>query len=92
MNKNELLAAVAKDTGITKKDIEAVLKSLTATIHAELQKPDGKVQIPDLGSFKSSERAARTVRNPRTGESIESPACKVVKFTAAKAFKDAVNR
>ena len=90
MNKSELVAAIAKDTGVTKKDIEAVIKGLTATIHKELHK-GGKVQIPELGSFKISERAARTVRNPRTGESMKSPACKVAKFTAAKAFKEAVN-
>lgn len=90
MNKSELVAAVAKDTGVTKKDIEAVIKGLTATIHKELHK-GGKVQIPELGSFKVSERAARTVRNPRTGETMKSPACKVAKFTAAKAFKEAVN-
>ena len=90
MNKSELIAAIAKDTGVTKKDIEAVIKSLTTTIHTELRN-GGKVQLPELGSFKASERAARTVRNPRTGESMESPACKVAKFTAAKAFKDAVN-
>lgn len=90
MNKSELVAAVAKDTGVTKKDIEAVIKGLTVTIHKELHK-GGKVQIPELGSFKISERAARTVRNPRTGESMKSPACKVAKFTAAKAFKEAVN-
>ena len=90
MNKSELVAAIAKDTGVTKKDIEAVLKGLTSAIHTELQN-GGKVQIPELGSFKVSERAARTVRNPRTGESMKSPACKVAKFTAAKAFKEAVN-
>ena len=91
MNKSELVTAIAENTGVTKKDIEAVLKGLTTVIHAELNN-GGKVQIPDLGSFKISERAARTVRNPRTGESMESPACKVAKFTAAKAFKDAVNK
>lgn len=91
MNKTELIAAIAKDTGVTKKDIEAVIKSLTTAIHTELRE-GGKVQLPELGSFKVTERAARTVRNPRTGESMESPACKVAKFTAAKAFKDAVNK
>ena len=80
MNKSELVAAIAKDTGVTKKDIEAVLKSLTTAIHTELN-AGGKVQIPELGSFKVSERAARTVRNPRTGESMESPACKVANET-----------
>lgn len=90
MNKSELVIAIAKETGIARRDVDKVLKAFTATVHAELKK-GGKVQIPDLGSFKSVERAARTVRNPRTGETMESPACKVAKFTAAKSLKDDVN-
>lgn len=89
MNKSELVAAIANETGVTKKDIELVIRSLTNTVTAEL-KNGGKVQIPDLGSFKATKREARTVRNPRTGESMQSPACTVAKFTAAKALKDAV--
>ena len=89
MNKGELVAAIATETGVTKKDIELVLKSLTSTITNEI-KQGGKVQIPDLGSFKAVQREARTVRNPRTRETMESPACTVAKFTAAKALKDAV--
>ncbi|MBR2531550.1 MAG: HU family DNA-binding protein, partial [Lachnospiraceae bacterium] len=54
-------------------------------------KDGGKVQIPELGSFKAAERAAREVRNPRTGKKMKSPACKVAKFTAAKALKEAIN-
>ncbi len=89
MNKGELVAAIANETGITKKDVEQVIKALTCTITAEL-KEGGKVQIPELGSFKTAERAAREVRNPRTGKKMKSPACKVAKFTAAKALKEAV--
>ena len=89
MNKSELVAAIANETGVTKKDIELVIRSLTNTVTAEL-KNGGKVQIPDLGSFKAAKREARTVRNPRTGESMQSPACTVAKFTAAKALMDAV--
>ena len=55
MNKGELVAAIAKETEVTKKDVEKVLKALTQTIHAEL-KEGGKVQIPELGSFKTAER------------------------------------
>ncbi len=91
MNKGELIAAIAKETGVTKKDAEAVLKALTTTIHEEL-KAGGKVQLPELGSFKVTERAERTVRNPQTGATMTSPACKAVKFTTAKALKDAVNK
>ncbi len=89
MNKSELVAAIANETGVTKKDIDLVIKSLTNTITTEI-KNGGKVQIPDLGSFKAAKRDARTVRNPRTGETMQSPACTVAKFTAAKALKEAV--
>ena len=91
MNKSELVSAIAKETGVSKKDIEAVIKALTGTVHAEL-KAGGKVQLPELGSFKVTERGERTVRNPQTGASMISPACKAVKFTTAKALKDAVNK
>ena len=90
MNKGELVTAIAQDTGVTKKDIEKVIKALTASVHEELI-AGGKVQIPELGSFKAAERAAREVRNPRTGKKMKSPACKVAKFTAAKALKEAIN-
>ena len=53
MNKSELVAAIANETGVTKKDIELVIRSLTNTVTAEL-KNGGKVQIPDLGSFQGS--------------------------------------
>ena len=92
MNKSEFVAAIAKESGVSKKDIEKVIKAATATIHKELKSKDGKVQIPELGSFKAATRKARMVRNPRTGEQIKSPACKVAKFTAAKALKDAINK
>ena len=90
MNKGELVTAIAQDTGVTKKDIEKVIKSLTGAIQTEL-KAGGKVQIPELGSFKVAERAAREVRNPRTGKKMKSKACKVAKFAAAKALKEIIN-
>ena len=89
MNKNELVSAIAAKSEVSKKDIEKVIKALTATIQEEV-KAGGKVQLPDLGSFKCNERKERTVRNPRTGEKMVSPACKVAKFTPAKAFKECV--
>lgn len=91
MNKTELVAAIAKETEVTKKDIEKVLKAFTLTVQKELKKKDGKVQIPELGSFKATKRNARTVRNPRTGEKMQSKACNVAKFAPAKALKDAIN-
>ncbi len=90
MNKNELVSAIAEDCGVAKKDVEKVIKSMTAAIHKELGQ-GGKIQIPDLGAFKCTDRKERTVRNPKTGESMISPACKVAKFTPAKALKESVN-
>ena len=90
MNKKELLAAVAAEANVSQNVAGAVIKALSATIVAEVKKEDGKVVIPEIGFFKAQERSARTVRNPRTGETIESKACRVPKFTAAKAFKEAV--
>lgn len=89
MNKTELVNAIAEVSGVSKKDIDKVVKGLTAAIRDEL-KAGGKVQIPELGTFKATERKARTVRNPRTGETMKSPACKVAKFSPAKALKDYV--
>ncbi|MDO4437994.1 MAG: HU family DNA-binding protein [Eubacteriales bacterium] len=91
MNKNELVSAVAEQSGVSKKDVEKVIKAMTSAIHEELAN-GGKVQIPDLGAFKCNDRKERTVRNPKTGETMVSPACKVAKFTAAKALKECVNK
>ncbi len=91
MNKAELVSAVAGAAELTKKDTEKALKALTAAITAELSKKGGKVALPELGSFKVVERKARKVRNPRTGETMTSPACKVAKFTPAKALKENIN-
>ena len=90
MNKAELISAIAAEAGVTKKDVDKVLKALTVAVIAEIQKKDGKIQLPEIGTFKVAERKARKVRNPRTGETMMSKACKVPKFTAAKAFKEAV--
>lgn len=92
MNKAELVAALAKETGFTKKDAEKALKGMTAVIKTELKKKEGKVQLAEVGTIKAVKRAARKVRNPRTGETMTSPACKVAKFVAAKALKDAINK
>lgn len=91
MNKNELVSAVAEKSEVTKKDVDKVLKALVAVMSEDLAE-GGRIQLPDLGSFKCNERNARTVRNPRTGEQMTSPACKVVKFTPAKALKESVNK
>lgn len=89
MNKTELVAAVAEQTGLTKKQAEEAVKAFTAAITAELVE-GGKVQLVGFGSFETKERNARVGRNPRTKEEIEIPASRVPAFKAGKALKDAV--
>jgi DNA-binding protein HU-beta len=90
VNKNDLVDAVAERTGLAKSDaaraVEAVLGAVTET----LQKGD-QVALSGFGTFVVKARAARTGRNPRTGESIAIPASRVPAFKAGKALKDALN-
>ena len=90
MNKTELIAAVADQAGISKKDAEKALKAFTDVVAEELKK-DGKVQLVGFGTFEVSERPARTGRNPQTKQTITIPASKAPKFKAGKALKDTVN-
>ncbi len=89
MNKTELAAAVAAKTGLKKKDAEKVADAFIATITEALKLGD-KVALSGLGTFEVKERAARTGKNPRTGEAVEIAASKAPKFKAGKALKDAV--
>ena len=89
MNKAELIATMAETSGVSKKDTEQVLNAFIATVQKTL-KQDGKVQIPGFGSFEVRERAARSGRNPLTGEAIEIAAAKVPAFKPGKALKDAI--
>ncbi|WP_322015196.1 HU family DNA-binding protein [Paraburkholderia sp. J12] len=90
MNKQELIDAVAASTGETKAAtsaaIDAILDVVTRTVTA-----GDSVQLVGFGSFSTGQRAARVGRNPATGAEIQIAAAKTVKFTAGKAFKDAVN-
>ena len=90
MNKTELVAAVAEQAEISKKDAEKALKSFVDVITEELKKGE-KVQLVGFGTFEVSERAAREGRNPQTGKTMKIEACKAPKFKAGKALKDAVN-
>ena len=90
MNKTELVAAMAEQANITKKDAEAALKAFTDTVAAELKKGE-KVQLVGFGTFEVSTRAAREGRNPQTGAVMKIAASKAPKFKAGKALKDLVN-
>lgn len=89
MNKTELVNAIAAKTGLSKKDADA---ALAATVEAvtEALKAGDKVALVGFGTFEVRERAARTGKNPATGETIEIAACKAPAFKAGKALKDAV--
>ena len=90
MNKVELVAAIAEKSELTKVDAEKALKAFIDTVTDEL-KNGGKVQLVGFGTFETTERAARTGRNPKTGETIEIGASTSPKFKAGKALKDAIN-
>ena len=84
MNKTELVAAMAEQTNLSKKDAEAALKAFIDVVSEELKKGE-KVQLVGFGTFEVSERAAREGRNPQTGETMEIKASKTPKFKAGKA-------
>lgn len=90
MNKTELVAAVAEQADISKKDAEKVLKAFVDVVTEEMKKGE-KVQLVGFGTFEVSERAAREGRNPQTGKTMKIEACKAPKFKAGRALKDAVN-
>ena len=90
MNKAELIAAVAENAELTKKDAEKAVKAFIEVVTDELKKGE-KVQLVGFGTFEVSERAAREGRNPQTGETMESKASKTPKFKAGKALKDMMN-
>ncbi|MBQ9333930.1 MAG: HU family DNA-binding protein [Lachnospiraceae bacterium] len=90
MNKTELVDAIAKQAGLSKKDSEAAVKAFTDVVSKALKKGD-KVQLVGFGTFEVSKRAARTGRNPQTGAEMKIKASKAPKFKAGKALKDLVN-
>ena len=90
MNKTELVAAMAEQTNLSKKDAEAALKAFIDVVSEELKKGE-KVQLVGFSTFEVSERAAREGRNPQTGETMEIKASKTPKFKAGKALKDMMN-
>lgn len=90
MNKTELVAAVAEQAGLSRKDAEAAVKAFTDVVADALKNGD-KIQLVGFGTFEVSERAAREGRNPKSGEVMNIPASKTPKFKAGKALKDMVN-
>ena len=89
MNKNELIDEIATTSGLSKADATRALNASIDTITAQLKNGE-QVVLPGFGTFSISNRAARTGRNPQTGEPIEIKASRVAKFKAGKTLKDAV--
>lgn len=89
MNKAQLIDAIVAKTEMSKADATAALNATLEAITDALKAGD-KVALVGFGNFTVKERAARTGKNPLTGETIEIAACKVPGFTAGKALKDAI--
>ena len=90
MNKNDLIQAVADEANLSKADAGRAVDAVVSAIGNAL-KQGGSVSLVGFGTFLVRERAARTGRNPRTGEEIKIAAAKNPVFKAGKALKDAVN-
>ncbi len=89
MTKTELIHKVSEDCGLSQKDVGSCLNSIIETIQKELQN-DGEVMLPGFGSFSVAIRSARQARNFKTGEMIDVPETKTVKFKVGKTLKEAV--
>jgi len=90
MNKSELIAAIAGKSGLTQADAGKALAAFCDCVSETLAK-GGDVHITGFGGFSVSKRAARTGRNPQSGDEIQIAAATVPKFKAGKGLKDAVN-
>ncbi len=91
MNKAELIAAVAEQTGLSKKDSERAVNATFEAIKTTVEAGE-KVQLVGFGAFDVKTRDARIGRNPKTKEEIKIPASRVPVFKAGKAFKDAIDK
>lgn len=89
MTKSQILASLAENTGLAKKQVVSLMDEMIKMAYKEV-KVNGEFVLPGFGKLVKINRAARVGRNPLTGESINIPAKTVVKFKVAKAAKDAV--
>ncbi|MBF0530883.1 MAG: HU family DNA-binding protein [Deltaproteobacteria bacterium] len=90
MTKAELVAKIAEQAELKTAQAEKAFNAIIESVKTELE--EGRsIALSGLGTFSVTTRAARTGRNPRTGEEIDIPACKAIKFKAGKTLKDSVN-
>lgn len=90
MNRKELVDAIARETGLSRKNSELAVRAFVDIVSEELRKGE-RVQLTGFGSFEVSERAGRAGINPQTGEPMEIHSSMTPKFKAGKALKDLVN-
>ncbi len=90
MTQSQVATYLADKVGISKKQAKSTLDELTALVVKELKKKEGSLRLAGLGIFRKRQSKARMGRNPATGEQIKIPARTRLRFTAAKALKDAV--
>ena len=90
MNKSELIERVAGQAGLSKSDAERAVNAFIGVVEGAVSSND-KVTLPGFGAWSRTSRAARTGRNPRTGEPVQIPASKAVKFSVGADFKKKVN-
>ncbi len=90
MNKSELIASMAEKADLSKAAAEKALAAFQDAVTEGLQKGE-TISLVGFGTFSVGERAARTGRNPQTGEEMQIPAKKVVKFKVGKKLADSVN-
>jgi DNA-binding protein HU-beta len=89
MNKRDLVAKIAQDTGATRSGAAATVEAMLAVMTKALRKGDA-ITFVGFGTFKTTQRRARMAKNPRTGAAIKIPRRRVVRFTAGKTLKNAV--
>lgn len=88
MNRTELVAAVATESGVSKEQADAVLSALATTLESALARGE-KVQVTGVFTIERGSRSARRGRNPQTGEAIDIPASYSAKLTAGRRLKEA---
>lgn len=91
MNKTELVAAIAENSGLSKKDSEKAVKAFVDVVTATLKKKQS-VSLVGFGTFTTTKRAARVGRNPKTGEEMKIASSVQPKFKPGKALKDTINK
>lgn len=87
MNRSELVDAISQRSNVASSDVDATLKGLFEVVAGVVAKGDEKITIPGFISFEQTDRAARTGRNPQTGEALQVPASKAVKISAGSKLK-----